>query len=33
VPVDLDAETGLGPALRDRLAFARQKVDEVVTGR
>ncbi|WP_329110263.1 5-methyltetrahydropteroyltriglutamate--homocysteine S-methyltransferase [Micromonospora sp. NBC_01699] len=30
VPVDLAAETGLDPRLRDRLAFARQKVDEVV---
>ncbi|MFI5933799.1 5-methyltetrahydropteroyltriglutamate--homocysteine S-methyltransferase [Actinoplanes sp. NPDC051494] len=30
VPVDLDAETALDPALRERLAFARQKVDEVV---
>ncbi|ASO19773.1 5-methyltetrahydropteroyltriglutamate--homocysteine methyltransferase [Actinoalloteichus hoggarensis] len=30
VPYDLDAETGLDPALRSRLAFARQKVDEVV---
>jgi len=30
VPVDLDAEPGLDPALRERLAFARQKVDEVV---
>lgn len=31
VPYDLDAETGLDPAVRDRLAFARQKVAEVVT--
>jgi 5-methyltetrahydropteroyltriglutamate--homocysteine methyltransferase len=31
VPVDLAAETELDPRLRDRLAFARQKVDEVVT--
>ncbi|GAA3756644.1 5-methyltetrahydropteroyltriglutamate--homocysteine methyltransferase [Spinactinospora alkalitolerans] len=30
VPIDLDAETGLDPALRERLAFARQKADEVV---
>jgi len=30
VPYDLDAETGLEPALRERLAFARQKVAEVV---
>jgi 5-methyltetrahydropteroyltriglutamate--homocysteine methyltransferase len=30
VPVDLAAETRLDGALRDRLAFARQKVDEVV---
>ena len=30
VPVDLDAEHDLDPALRERLAFARQKVDEVV---
>ncbi|ASW57142.1 5-methyltetrahydropteroyltriglutamate--homocysteine S-methyltransferase [Plantactinospora sp. KBS50] len=30
VPVDLSVETGLAPELRDRLAFARQKVDEVV---
>lgn len=30
VPVDLDAETDLDPLLRSRLAFARQKVDEVV---
>ena len=30
VPVDLDAETSLDPAVRARLAFARQKVDEVV---
>ncbi|MFC7330630.1 5-methyltetrahydropteroyltriglutamate--homocysteine S-methyltransferase [Marinactinospora rubrisoli] len=30
VPIDLAAETGLDPLLRDRLAFARQKVDEVV---
>ncbi|TDQ52398.1 5-methyltetrahydropteroyltriglutamate--homocysteine S-methyltransferase [Actinorugispora endophytica] len=30
VPVDLDAETGLDPALRSRLAFARQKAAEVV---
>ena len=30
VPVDLAAETSLEPALRERLAFARQKVDEVV---
>ncbi|MGH4019203.1 MAG: 5-methyltetrahydropteroyltriglutamate--homocysteine S-methyltransferase [Pseudonocardiaceae bacterium] len=30
VPYDLDAEPGLDPMLRDRLAFARQKVDEVV---
>ncbi|GIF01600.1 5-methyltetrahydropteroyltriglutamate--homocysteine S-methyltransferase [Paractinoplanes rishiriensis] len=30
VPVDLSAETKLDPALSARLAFARQKVDEVV---
>ncbi|MFJ8580981.1 5-methyltetrahydropteroyltriglutamate--homocysteine S-methyltransferase [Micromonospora sp. NPDC093277] len=30
VPVDLSAETALDPELRRRLAFARQKVDEVV---
>ncbi|WP_433272032.1 5-methyltetrahydropteroyltriglutamate--homocysteine S-methyltransferase [Actinosynnema sp. CS-041913] len=30
VPYDLDAETALEPAVRDRLAFARQKVREVV---
>jgi 5-methyltetrahydropteroyltriglutamate--homocysteine methyltransferase len=30
VPVDLDAEPALSPTLRQRLAFARQKVDEVV---
>ncbi|MGH8775243.1 MAG: 5-methyltetrahydropteroyltriglutamate--homocysteine S-methyltransferase, partial [Jiangellaceae bacterium] len=30
VPVDLAVETGLDPQLRARLAFARQKVDEVV---
>ncbi|HEX8867621.1 MAG TPA: 5-methyltetrahydropteroyltriglutamate--homocysteine S-methyltransferase, partial [Lentzea sp.] len=30
VPYDLDAETGLEPDVRDRLAFARQKVREVV---
>ncbi|TMZ53541.1 5-methyltetrahydropteroyltriglutamate--homocysteine S-methyltransferase, partial [Klebsiella pneumoniae] len=30
VPIDLDLETGLAPQLRERLAFARQKVDEVV---
>jgi len=30
VPHDLDAETRLDPQLRARLAFARQKVDEVV---
>ncbi|SCL27119.1 5-methyltetrahydropteroyltriglutamate--homocysteine S-methyltransferase [Micromonospora inyonensis] len=30
VPVDLTAETRLDPQLRERLAFARQKVDEVV---
>ncbi|MGH3794066.1 MAG: 5-methyltetrahydropteroyltriglutamate--homocysteine S-methyltransferase [Pseudonocardiaceae bacterium] len=30
VPYDLDAETGLDPQVRDRLAFARQKMDEVV---
>ncbi|MDA2812692.1 5-methyltetrahydropteroyltriglutamate--homocysteine S-methyltransferase [Nocardiopsis sp. RSe5-2] len=29
VPVDLDAETDMDPALRARLAFARQKLDEV----
>ncbi|GLZ40748.1 5-methyltetrahydropteroyltriglutamate--homocysteine S-methyltransferase [Actinokineospora sp. NBRC 105648] len=31
VPYDLDAEPDLDPALRSRFAFARQKVDEVVT--
>ncbi|WP_326558110.1 5-methyltetrahydropteroyltriglutamate--homocysteine S-methyltransferase [Micromonospora sp. NBC_01796] len=30
VPVDLAAESNLDPQLRDRLAFARQKIDEVV---
>ena len=30
VPVDLAAEPDLDPSLRSRLAFARQKVDEVV---
>jgi 5-methyltetrahydropteroyltriglutamate--homocysteine methyltransferase len=30
VPYDLDAETDLDPGVRDRLSFARQKVDEVV---
>jgi 5-methyltetrahydropteroyltriglutamate--homocysteine methyltransferase len=30
VPLDLDAETSLAPAVARRLAFARQKVDEVV---
>ncbi|MEQ4306084.1 5-methyltetrahydropteroyltriglutamate--homocysteine S-methyltransferase [Plantactinospora sp. B6F1] len=30
VPVDLSVETGLDPELHARLAFARQKVDEVV---
>ncbi|MFC4063096.1 5-methyltetrahydropteroyltriglutamate--homocysteine S-methyltransferase [Planomonospora corallina] len=30
VPYDLEAETGLDPALRRRLAFADQKVSEVV---
>ncbi|MGP4026370.1 5-methyltetrahydropteroyltriglutamate--homocysteine S-methyltransferase [Actinomadura sp. 3N407] len=30
VPIDLDAETSLDPAVRGRLAFARQKVAEVV---
>ncbi|EXG82423.1 5-methyltetrahydropteroyltriglutamate--homocysteine S-methyltransferase [Cryptosporangium arvum] len=30
VPVDLAAETDLDPALVERLAFARQKVDEIV---
>jgi 5-methyltetrahydropteroyltriglutamate--homocysteine methyltransferase len=30
VPVDLAAETRLDPALHERLAFARQKVEEVV---
>ncbi|MFF3444872.1 5-methyltetrahydropteroyltriglutamate--homocysteine S-methyltransferase [Streptosporangium sp. NPDC002721] len=30
VPLDLDAETSLDPRLRERLAFARQKVAEVV---
>src|SRR3984957_8070295 len=31
VPLDLGAETSLAPAVAARLAFARQKVDEVVT--
>jgi 5-methyltetrahydropteroyltriglutamate--homocysteine methyltransferase len=31
VPLDLAAETALAPAVAGRLAFARQKVDEVVT--
>src|SRR3984957_12818591 len=30
VPLDLDAETSLAPEVARRLAFARQKVDEVV---
>jgi 5-methyltetrahydropteroyltriglutamate--homocysteine methyltransferase len=30
VPYDVDAETGLEPRVRERLSFARQKVDEVV---
>ncbi|TQN31221.1 methionine synthase (B12-independent) [Haloactinospora alba] len=30
VPIDVDAETGLPAELRERLAFARQKLDEVV---
>ena len=30
VPLDLSAETALGPELAGRLAFARQKIDEVV---
>ncbi|MFI0369192.1 5-methyltetrahydropteroyltriglutamate--homocysteine S-methyltransferase [Actinomadura sp. 1N219] len=30
VPIDLDAETSLDPGVRGRLAFARQKVAEVV---
>lgn len=30
VPLDLDAETSLAPELAGRMAFARQKVDEVV---
>ncbi|GAA0410798.1 5-methyltetrahydropteroyltriglutamate--homocysteine methyltransferase [Acrocarpospora corrugata] len=30
VPLDLDAETGLDPGVRARLAFAKQKVAEVV---
>lgn len=30
VPYDVEVETGLVPTVRDRLAFARQKVDEVV---
>ncbi|WP_067965585.1 5-methyltetrahydropteroyltriglutamate--homocysteine S-methyltransferase [Nocardiopsis trehalosi] len=30
VPLDLGAETGLDPLLRERLAFARQKLDEIV---
>jgi 5-methyltetrahydropteroyltriglutamate--homocysteine methyltransferase len=31
VPLDVTAETGLDPAIRPWLAFARQKLDEVVT--
>jgi 5-methyltetrahydropteroyltriglutamate--homocysteine methyltransferase len=31
VPLDLRAETSLSPGVEPRLAFARQKVDEVVT--
>jgi 5-methyltetrahydropteroyltriglutamate--homocysteine methyltransferase len=31
VPYDVITETGLAPGVRDRLAFARQKVDDVVT--
>src|SRR6202035_5569627 len=31
VPLDLAAETSLAPELAARLAFARQKLDEVVT--
>jgi len=31
VPLDVQAETSIAPGLRGRLAFARQKVDEVVT--
>ena len=30
VPLDVELESGLDPLLRDRLAFARQKVDEVI---
>ncbi len=30
VPLDVEAETAMDSALRDRLAFARQKVEEVV---
>ncbi|MFC4052509.1 5-methyltetrahydropteroyltriglutamate--homocysteine S-methyltransferase [Actinomadura syzygii] len=30
VPIDLDAETALGAGVKERLAFARQKVGEVV---
>ncbi len=30
VPLDVEAESAMDPALRDRLSFARQKVDEVV---
>ncbi|GAA1017483.1 5-methyltetrahydropteroyltriglutamate--homocysteine methyltransferase [Acrocarpospora pleiomorpha] len=30
VPLDLDLETGLAPEVRSRLAFARQKVAEVI---
>jgi 5-methyltetrahydropteroyltriglutamate--homocysteine methyltransferase len=30
VPLDVGAETSITPQLRGRLAFARQKVDEVV---
>jgi 5-methyltetrahydropteroyltriglutamate--homocysteine methyltransferase len=30
VPLDVSAETSLSPELAGRMAFARQKVDEVV---
>ncbi len=30
VPLDVEAESRMDPALRDRLSFARQKLDEVV---
>ncbi|WP_346238386.1 5-methyltetrahydropteroyltriglutamate--homocysteine S-methyltransferase [Niabella insulamsoli] len=30
-PIDLDAETGIDPEIRNWMAFAKQKLDEVVT--